>query len=108
MTVYQTKSATSQPGSADQRVTLSVKTIRPFIGETWYAPNLIVSHGFNRSIAVKVELLAGDITYLNYASGLTNASDSETWIINGLHGVIGLFVEPHLSRQLKGVRNSSR
>ncbi|SRR6266404_672685 len=66
MTVYQTKSATSQPGSADQRVTVSVKTIRPFIGETWYAPNLIVSNGSNRSIVVtKVELLAGDMTYLS-------------------------------------------
>lgn len=73
MTVYQTKSATTQPGSADQRVTVSVKTTRPFIGETWYAPNLIISNGSNGSIVVtKVELLAGDMTYLNKPPGASN------------------------------------
>jgi hypothetical protein len=58
--------------TADQRVTVQVKTTHPLIGETWYAPDdATVTNLSDRPITVtNVELIASGTTYPNKAPGI--------------------------------------
>ena len=67
MTIRQTEGASeATSGVAEPDVALRVKTSHPFIGETWYAPEVVLTNSYGAPVTVTgVDLVTESATYPN-------------------------------------------